>query len=291
MAGKQDNFFVSNRSKRGVLLLLLIILLISFTPRFLIYLKGKNEYVLTSEQLDRLEEQKTNFANKRTKKNRKEYAKKKFKAPSAKFDPNDYSKEEWMKLGLSQKQAEVVLKFTRYGIYSNEQLKKIVVIPESLYNLIKDSTYYPEKSVKYIPALDSKKRIRPKVELNNATTEDLETIPGIGSFYASNIAKYRDQLGGFFKKEQLMEVWKLDIDKYSAIEEFVSVDGTKVQKLNINVADVNELKTHPYISWKVANSIVKMRQQKGEYKSLNEIKESVLIDQELFDKLIPYLSL
>ena len=82
---------------------------------------------------------------------RKRYTKKQksFSAPKSKFDPNNYLKEDWMRLGLSEKQAEVVLKFTSRGVYSNDELKKIFVIPDEVFALIEDSTFYPEKSKKF----------------------------------------------------------------------------------------------------------------------------------------------
>ncbi len=54
---------------------------------------------------------------------------------------------------------------------------------------------------------------------------------------------------------------------------------------------LEDLKIHPYFRWNIANSLIKMREQKNGFKNLNEIKESVLINEELFEKLKPYLYL
>jgi competence ComEA-like helix-hairpin-helix protein len=93
------------------------------------------------------------------------------------------------------------------------------------------------------------------------------------------------------RKEQLLEVWKMEPQKYEDIERFIEVDSRTIVRININTAVAEELKQHPYISWKIANSIVKLRQQKNQYKALEELKESHLIDEELFEKLKPYLTL
>jgi DNA uptake protein ComE-like DNA-binding protein len=45
------------------------------------------------------------------------------------------------------------------------------------------------------------------------------------------------------------------------------------------------------LNWNQANSIIKMREQRGRFNSIDEIKESVLIDEETFEKLLPYLTL
>jgi DNA uptake protein ComE-like DNA-binding protein len=160
--------------------------------------------------------------------------------------------------------------------------------------MIKDSTFYPtfEKSV--TPEKKSfTKTEKPKivVELNAASQEDLMKIPGIGESFAKWIINYRTRLGGFSKPEQLLEVWKIDAEKYAQLEPFVTVNVNQISKLKLNLTTVEELKKHPYMNWNIANSIIKIRERKRGFKSVEEIKESVLIDEECFEKLKPYLSL
>jgi competence protein ComEA len=88
-----------------------------------------------------------------------------------------------------------------------------------------------------------------------------------------------------------LEIWKVDLIKYQEIEEFIYFSEEPVEKISINTATVETLSYHPYINYKIANSIVKMRAQTGEYKELKEIKRSMLIDEVTFVKIKPYLSL
>jgi len=44
------------------------------------------------------------------------------------------------------------------------------------------------------------------VNLNTATTEQLETLPGVGPATAKRILEYRQKSGGFKKVEELMNV-------------------------------------------------------------------------------------
>ena len=46
----------------------------------------------------------------------------------------------------------------------------------------------------------------PPVDLNAATAEQLETLPGIGERMAERIIEYREMNGGFKKVEELMNV-------------------------------------------------------------------------------------
>ena len=129
------------------------------------------------------------------------------------------------------------------------------------------------------------------IELNTANVEELQSVPGIGPFFAKMIIKKRLELGGFSSKEQLLEVYKMEKDKYEEIQKYLRVNPEIIVLLNINTATIEELYKHPYIDYKVANSIVKMREQKGTYKSIEELKESFLISRELYQKLKPYVYL
>jgi DNA uptake protein ComE-like DNA-binding protein len=289
---KPPTFFVSARNKRGVLIFIFISLMILFVPRILLFFSSKEIITIEASKIQQLTK---NHYNKKFfyKKNR--YSKKnQFHLPPQKFDPNSYKEKDWLKLGLSKKQVAVVLKFIKGGIYSNEQLQKIVVIPSELFNLIKDSTFYPEKNSKPIQTVERKleKEKKHLLFINTATQEELESLPGIGAFFAKNIIKYRDKIGGFCKKTQLLEVWKFDLEKYNAIEGLLFITLQDIRRININNALAADFKAHPYINWNQANALVKMRNQKGgAFRSIEEIKECVLIDEELFDKLKPYLSL
>ena len=83
----------------------------------------------------------------------------------------------------------------------------------------------------------------------------------------------------------------MDQEKFDIIEPFLKFDKSKLLKLELNKVTIDDLKKHPYIRWNIANSIIKIRDQKGTFKNIEEIKESVLINEELFEKLKPYLSL
>jgi DNA uptake protein ComE-like DNA-binding protein len=65
----------------------------------------------------------------------------------------------------------------------------------------------------------------------------------------------------------------------------------EVERLALNSITYEALKQHPYLTWNQANSIIKMRNQKGGFKEVKELKESVLIDEETYKKLLPYVSL
>ena len=83
----------------------------------------------------------------------------------------------------------------------------------------------------------------------------------------------------------------MDEDKFGNIESSIYIDSKLIRKISINDASIDELKKHPYIRWNIANSIVKMREQKNGFHSIEELKESVIITEEKFQKIKPYISL
>ena len=64
-----------------------------------------------------------------------------------------------------------------------------------------------------------------------------------------------------------------------------------MRKMNVNTATKDDLKGHPYIRWNLANAIVEYRNQHGAFKSLDELKNIVLVDEATFGKIVHYLSL
>ncbi len=284
---------VSKSNFRGALVLLLIIVCVFILPDIYLHFTKTDDLAITelnAPERDAYIKVKKNSKNKYNYRQRES----RFMPPPEKFNPNNYSAQEWMALGLSEKQANVILKFTKRKLRSNEDLKKIFVIDEELFDLIKDSTYYD--AVEEHKAFDDKKEYSKekeikRIDINTADEEELQKVPGIGPFFAKNIVKKRNELGGYVKKEQLLEVWKVDGDKYLSWEPYLSLSKTGIKYLDINKATAEEFAAHAYITWNLANSLVKLRTQKGGYKKIEDLKQSVLMTDELFEKLKPYLKI
>jgi DNA uptake protein ComE-like DNA-binding protein len=129
-----------------------------------------------------------------------------------------------------------------------------------------------------------------KVDLNSADTNELQKIPGIGPALARRIYKQRIKLGGFYEMEQLNEVYGVDSTRYAKCTPYFVIDRAKIIKININTAEVKELVKHPYLDLYMAKSIVVNRNKIGKYTSVEQIKKATLIYDELYKKLVPYLT-
>jgi competence protein ComEA len=128
------------------------------------------------------------------------------------------------------------------------------------------------------------------IELNTADTAQLTTLPGIGESFAKRIISYRNRLGGFDSREQLKEVYGIDAEKYAALQAQVNVDATRIKKISINKAAFDDLKYFPYLTFKQMNAIIQFREQHGDYSSIADMKNIVLLDDEILRKIEPYLA-
>jgi competence protein ComEA len=209
------------------------------------------------------------------------------------FDPNNLPESEWKKLGLTEKQIRSIKKYESKGgtFRCKGDVKKMVVISSRLYASLEPYISIPENEPHQTSRSATQKE-NTKItllELNSADSSQLTTLKGIGPYFAKNIIKYRNALGGYCTKEQLMEVWKFDKEKYATIENQVTVDYSRILQININTCMAAELK-HPYISWNIANAIVHYRMKHGNFATVEEIKRCGIIDEKTFLRMAPYLN-
>ena len=111
----------------------------------------------------------------------------------------------------------------------------------------------------------------PQVPLLNINLSDsfaFKKLPGIGDKYSSRIVRYRNLLGGFYAKEQLLEVYGIDSALFYQISPYILLEDDTLRKININSCGVKDLAAYPYVSYKLANLIVKYRRHHGNYSSL-----------------------
>jgi DNA uptake protein ComE-like DNA-binding protein len=116
-------------------------------------------------------------------------------------------------------------------------------------------------------------------------------LPLITPKLARTIIRFRDVLGGYYSKSQLLEVYGLDTACYNSIVKYIKVDASKVEKLDINKATEKAMTHHPYIHKKLAKAIFDYRKQNSGFKDIKEIMNVEGVDKDLYLKLSPYLSI
>tara|TARA_B110000914_G_scaffold172266_1_gene153061 strand:+ start:160 stop:633 length:474 start_codon:yes stop_codon:yes gene_type:complete len=152
----------------------------------------------------------------------------------------------------------------------------------------------PEKEIftkKEIKEIDIKKKkvLLIMVELNSADSIALISVSGIGPFYAKQIIKYRNDLGGFISLKQFPEIWGLEKIDLERVSSQITIENSNLRKINLNTSTIEGLWNHPYLNYKQSKSIVNYRMQHGDYNLIEDIQDIVLIDSILFRKIAPYL--
>ena len=131
-----------------------------------------------------------------------------------------------------------------------------------------------------------------KVDINTGTSEDFQKLRGIGKKTADRIIKFRTMLGGFHSIAQVGETWGLSKETfYNLKPQFILSKANNFQQININTASANDLKKHPYIKWREANTIIEYRKQHGDFKSVSDLQNIQNIDGELLVRIEPYLTI
>lgn len=299
-----EYFNFSKKELNGILVLCLLICFITILPWIVSYFKNPETY--NFEDFDN--EMKQFLASaKRTDSDTKYIFSEGTEGKRVRpfyfyFDPNGLPQYSWQKLGLSTSQVKVIKNYERKGgrFYRKEDLAKIYSLSRKQYELLApyirirhvtkenaNRNYY--KNNRSNSAHVSHSAQRELVEINEADSARLETIRGIGPAFASRIVKYRKRLGGFYRKEQLMEVYGLDSALFDLLKSQIIVNESAIQTININTATFEELKRHPYLSYKQMNAILQFRKQHGSYESIVDLKKIAIMNDEILRKIGPYL--
>ena len=134
-------------------------------------------------------------------------------------------------------------------------------------------------------AYTPKIRIGEHIEINGADTTELMKIPGIGSYYSRQIVRYRNQLGGFVSKEQLLEIEGFPEDAVK----YISIDESCIRRLRINQLTLSQLKRHPYLNYYQARAISDYRRLHGNIRSISELKLMKEFSSHDIERIGPYI--
>lgn len=158
------------------------------------------------------------------------------------FDPNTVSVEDLCRLGFSVRQAESIDNYRKKGgvFRRKDDFARSYVVADSVYRRLE-------------PFIDI-----PLVDLNEAGIEELDALPGIGEWYAKKIVEYRNELHGYSFKEQLLDIYKFDRQKFDGLSDLIIVG--RPYSFPLWELSADSLRRHPYIrDMETAHSIVLFR--------------------------------
>ena len=184
-------------------------------------------------------------------------------------------------IGFTKRQAEAIADYNTLigGFRDEEELCDYPIIGDSAGRRLAEYALFPER----------RRPLHDPVELNTADSAALRSVSGIGAKTVGAILDYRRRLGGFCRAEQLAEVRGVTESNYERILKQISVDSCRISKIDINFATPKALAEHPYIAPRTLRKILKRRQLKGGWSTLEEMIEDGILTREEADRLHPYL--
>jgi len=230
-----------------------------------------------------------------------------FQAAPFDFDPNEISGDKWIEMGMDGRIANNIIRYREKGgkFRDKEGFKKIYGMNEEIYrilepyiritasdNKIQDNkgyrqqvNYYADHEKKY----QEHHKDTVKIELNTADSAALLALTGIGPSYAGRIIKYRDRLGGFYIREQLMELKGMDSIRFNQFKEQITIDTALIRKIDLNTVAFKDLLKHPYFEYYLVKAIFQKKDEIKRFDSVGQLKQIEVMYQELYDKIAPYL--
>ncbi|MBB6329384.1 DNA uptake protein ComE-like DNA-binding protein [Chryseobacterium sediminis] len=234
------------------------------------------------------------------------------------FDPNALDKEQWQKLGFSEKQTATILKYKDIvggKFMSKQQLKKCYAISEEKFSELKSYILLPETAEKGNSKVFNsygKKEIviSGKFNPDKFSANDWSKM-GFSERQAEAILKYRNYLGGsFISKEKFKECFIISPENYSKLEPYLLLPA-KTPETFKNLAKNNPVKAkiqyHPFdpnqldlegwkafgFSEKQATTIINYRERnlRGSFKNIEDLEKCFVISAEKFQEMKPYIRL
>lgn len=191
------------------------------------------------------------------------------KIESFRFNPNEATLEEFIRLGFSEKQAQSLINYRLKGgrFHHASDFANSYVVADSVFERLE-------------PFIDI-----PKLDINSADSAAFDALPGIGPWFAAKMVEYRGSLGGYGSTRQLMDIYRFDEERYAGIEDLIYCGNPAT--LPLWTMDEQALGSHPAIrSSRTARSIALWRSTMPREKwTLEELLAAGVVDEGQYTRL------
>ena len=218
------------------------------------------------------------------------------------FDPNTVDSMTLLHLGFKPWQAKNMLKYRAKGgrYRQKEDMKKLYGMTDSMYIALEPYICIQQDSIAvdsaqvdtiHLDSLPKWRSIKKNTILNlrTADTTELKLIRGIGSYRAKMIVRYREQLGGYARVEQILEARGMDKVVADSILPHFYIDSVVLNKMPVNKIRPEVLHRHPYLSFEQAKAIYEYRRRHIRIKSAEELKKIKGLSPSDIEKISIYL--
>ncbi len=270
MPNFKSHFEFDNQQRSGILLLCFLIVVLFcvlyfYTPQPVLLLDTSSPKVLKQQayvdslRLEALERKKP-----------KRYP----------FNPNFISDYKAYTLGLTPSEFDRLSSYRSKNKWINsiKDFKLVTKASDSLMAELGPLFKFPDWVVK---SSSSPKKVsslvlsyNDKIDLNVATSTQLQQVRGIGPALSARIISYKDKLGGFSVDKQLLSVWGLSESVVANVLAGFTVKTPKqIHQISVNTASASDIATISGISYDLAKQIWEFRVLRQKIVSLSELQK------------------
>ena len=281
--------FVFNRSQQnGIFVLVALIIALQLVYFF---------YPFTSEDIFKPEEEEIVRQLQRSIDSLKLAASEKGQVEVVPFNPNFISDYKGYLLGMSVAEIDRLHEHRKKNLWVNsaEEFQEVTGVSDSLLNTLSPSFRFPEFRQKTSEGNKVSKMAfsepLSKADLNSATAEDLRQVNGIGEKLSARVVNYRNSLGGFRADFQLYDVYGLSPEVVEKALQRFEVKKVAGDKLDLNEVTLMQLTELPYFNYEQARAFIKYREEVGEIRNMEELRQIRNFPIEKLDRIALYLTI
>lgn len=215
-----------------------------------------------------------------------------------KFNPDQLSAKDWLKMGFSEKQTEAILKYRNYlggSFTSKEKFKECFIISGEHYSQLEPYLLLPaktpESSKRGFNNTSIKIAYQP-FDPNRLNAEEWQAL-GFSEKQARTIVNYRDKnLKGSFKTpDDLQKCFVISAEKFRELKPYIRIqEKQKQEKTDFSKADLNTITFRQLLEFgldeRSAGSIIGFRRKLGGFVNKQQILDTYNIDKEIVQKLV-----
>lgn len=143
------------------------------------------------------------------------------------------------------------------------------------------------------------------LDLNAADFEELKQLPGIGEVLAAEIIAYRENIGGFTSREQLLDIKGIGQERYSRIYSLLYINGEMPfdkeeihtephteydgAVIDVNKASAEDFDRLPGVDIVLGREIVRLREEIGGFSNILELLYAEGMTDELYVSIDEFL--
>ncbi len=233
-------------------------------------------------------------------------------AKTVQSDPLDFSRLDsvtFVKSGMHPKSYKILQNYMASGaqIRSLVDLRKVYSVEENWIEKNRENFIFQTapSRINKIKSIDRSRSERIKqsqfayrkyhsledspIDINTADSTDLVAVKGIGPYYAKKILRFREALGGFENLDQLKDTYGLPDSVSSMLIPHLAIQ-TSHQRIDVNVAELEDLASHPYINWREAKLITEFLKRRSTIQSLDELDGMYGLDHSRLSKMKAYFT-